>query len=411
MYIKNFLLFELLIRNNENLIELKNKKIFEYSKAKKDYLQLKTNQRKLIEYYKANTYLITFESIDNITFEIIENSINLSILNDYLKDIQNNSIIPLKEIERNYLKSYKEYLKANRKQRKQRKKTNNKFKANVNMYNLLDIILNNQNNNENIKNKSIIESIKNNINHYTTIKLNSESIELLNLKFVYYKNNYNLIYNDSNKVLLSIKNIEYNNSIYRVLIYSILLNDNFYTFMTFNSNYDFKFKLFIFDLLNLNYNDYLKKSNNIFSENEKQLLKDIENSKYFYIDNKERLEYFKKQIKENIENIENRKEKKAIIERKLNNNIKYFKQIKQSNNKNKENFIERQNTYKDIIESHNKSIEFSLNSIEYFEKQIDNIIKDIENFESNDINKYQTYFIDYENFEYSFKERKLLNLL
>ena len=271
----------------------------------------------------------------------------------------------------------------------------------INFENILRVILENKNNVfTNKSNKKFIENIKENSNKFYCLKLNKESLDLLNLNYVFFESHYKFIYNGTNKILLSIKNIplnQYSNESYKVLILSIMLNDSFNTFIIFNKKYDYKFKLKIFDLLSLDYLQILKRKNTNITNKERELLKSIENSKYYYIDNNERLENFERQIKENNKKIES-------LKRKINNNKKHNEYLKKIN-KNKElnESLERLDKYLNIYY-------YLSNNNNYLFNQIDKILNNIELFESNNINKYKTYFIDYENFYYTFKERKILNL-
>lgn len=118
-------------------------------------------------------------------------------------------------------------------------------KNTINFENILKILQSNKNNKINkninleIKNKDII-----------TVELNQQSIDLLNLNFVYYKNNYDLIYGEY-KVLLTLKRIEINEKKYPLIVYSILEYDGINTFIIFSKFEDKDFILFLNNIVTL----------------------------------------------------------------------------------------------------------------------------------------------------------------
>lgn len=118
-------------------------------------------------------------------------------------------------------------------------------KNTINFENILKVLSSNKNNkinrhiNLDIKNKDII-----------TIELNKQSIDLLNLNFVYYKNNYDLTY-DKNLVLLTLKRIEINDKKHSLIVYSILHQDDIKTFIIFSKFADKEFILFLNNIVTL----------------------------------------------------------------------------------------------------------------------------------------------------------------
>lgn len=118
-------------------------------------------------------------------------------------------------------------------------------KNTINFENILKVLSSNKNNkinrhiNLDVKNKDII-----------TIELNKQSIDLLNLNFVYYKNNYDLTY-DKNLVLLTLKRIEINDKKHSLIVYSILHQDDIKTFIIFSKFADKEFILFLNNIVTL----------------------------------------------------------------------------------------------------------------------------------------------------------------
>lgn len=118
-------------------------------------------------------------------------------------------------------------------------------KNTINFENILKVLSSNKNNKLNrnikldVKNKDVI-----------TIELNKQAIDLLNLNFIYFKNNYDLSY-DKYKVLLTMKRIEINDKKYPLIVYSILNYDDINTFIIFSKYEDKEFLLFLNDIVTL----------------------------------------------------------------------------------------------------------------------------------------------------------------
>lgn len=157
-------------------------------------------------------------------------------------------------------------------------------KNTINYENILKVLSSNKNNKIN---KDIKLDVKN--QNVITIELNKQSIDLLNLNFVYYKNNYDLIY-DQNKVLLTIKRIEINNKKYPLIVYSILNQDDINTFIIFSKYADKEFLFFLDNIITLKeFNN--KVEYNIPNNNNKKL---YDKSKRLRNHNKLRYKFNKK---------------------------------------------------------------------------------------------------------------------
>lgn len=118
-------------------------------------------------------------------------------------------------------------------------------KNTINYEKILKVLSSNKNNN-------IPKSIDLNVSNrdVITIEVNKQSIDLLNIGFVYYKNNYNLIY-DTNMVLLTTKYYKIDGKRHSLVVYSILKQDGFSTFIIFSKYAQKEFLFFINDIVTL----------------------------------------------------------------------------------------------------------------------------------------------------------------
>lgn len=104
-----------------------------------------------------------------------------------------------------------------------------------------------------------------------SIELNKNAIDLLNVNYMYFKNNYTLNYGHW-KVCLTYKHI--NNDM--VLFYGILSVDGIRVFMIFKEDINIKFKQFLYNCLKLNI-----KTNKVFKYTNKKYNKEQNNKQYF----------------------------------------------------------------------------------------------------------------------------------
>lgn len=224
-------------------------------------------------------------------------------------------------------------------------------KNTINFENILKVLSSNKNNKLNrnikldVKNKDVI-----------TIELNKQAIDLLNLNFIYFKNNYDLSY-DKYKVLLTIKRIEINNKKYPLIVYSILNYDDINTFIIFSKYEDKEFLLFLNDIVTLKeFNN--KVEYNIPHNNNKKLY-----GKSRKLKNNNKLRYkFNKQYK-----YLNSKEQKFL--NRHSNKVIY----KIENNR----FWDMDYTYLEWLDLKYKELE----SLDYCSEEYDEVLYDIKELE------------------------------
>lgn len=182
-------------------------------------------------------------------------------------------------------------------------------KNTINYENILKVLSSNKNNNID---EDINLEIKN--NDVITIELNKQSIELLNLGFVYYKNNYDLVY-DKNMVLLVLKNFNISGKVHQLVVYSVLEQDGIRTFIIFSKYASIDFHKFLHNILTLEnggkrieYNIKGNNNKNLYGKSKKlrnnNKLRHQFNKQYDYLSKKE-MSLLDKHSNKVIDKIEN----------------------------------------------------------------------------------------------------------
>ena len=126
-----------------------------------------------------------------------------------------------------------------------------------------------------IKKAFLMLDLFENSNHYTYTRCNDELIELINSKFLYFKNNYKLrlgVY----PVYFNKKIIPFNYFKVECFIISVILHDNINTFLIFKKDAPLEFKRWLYNILNLEYITILNKKNfKHISSDEERLIKSL----------------------------------------------------------------------------------------------------------------------------------------
>ena len=132
-----------------------------------------------------------------------------------------------------------------------------------------------ENKNFSIKKAFLMLDLFENSNHYTYTRCNDELIELINSKFLYFKNNYKLrlgVY----PVYFNKKIIPFNYFKVECFIISVILHDNINTFLIFKKDAPLEFKRWLYNILNLEYITILNKKNfKHISSDEERLIKSL----------------------------------------------------------------------------------------------------------------------------------------
>ena len=125
----------------------------------------------------------------------------------------------------------------------------------------------------------LYEKLDNSNYDYVYTKCNSELIEFLNIKFLYFKKNHNLKY-DKYSVYFDKHIINFESFKIESYILSIVLNDNINTYLVFEKNsVPLIFKQIIYNLIHMNYLDILSKNNfNHISKSESELISKLDYS-------------------------------------------------------------------------------------------------------------------------------------
>lgn len=247
----------------------------------------------------------------------------------------------------------------------------------------------------------------NNKNDYHVVKLNSKSLELLNLKFASFKNEYEYEYNGVNKVLLKNVNIKFKGSKYSCLLLGVLLMDTFNTFLIFR-DYNVFFKLYIYDTLS-NSKKALRDEFIELTEEEEHVLQCLNSNNRVFYSTEERIQFFKSQIDIYTDKLTEAQIRFKNTEKRLNNNIKHCKVLERKN-KSTEAFLERQKEYKKFLGIFESQINVFYDKVYYYNKRLKEEEDQEDAFKSSN-NYSDTVFEDYECFKYSFKELKHLSLL
>lgn len=265
-----------------------------------------------------------------------------------------------------------------------------------------------ENKNFSIKKAFLMLDLFENSNHYTYTRCNDELIELINSKFLYFKNNYELrlgVY----PVYFNKKIIPFNYFKVECFIISVILHDNINTFLIFKKNAPLEFKRWLYNILNLEYITILNKKNfkHISSDEERFIkslnpyaligIKDISlkslddektnDLKDIIIHLEKKLKKVDKRFKELIR-VPIRKRKKPLSSSDLYPLVSKLKQNRKAHNTLKKELD-------GLYESFYKDLRYES---EYEKSYFKNLL-----FQNKDD------FIDYENFKYSLKELKLLD--
>ena len=283
----------------------------------------------------------------------------------------------------------------------------------LNQYTKIDLDLSNFDSEKAYTILAFYEKLDNSDYDYVYVKCNSELMEFLNIKFLYFKKNHNLKY-DKYSVYFDKHIINFDSFKIESYILSIVLNDYINTYLVFEKNsVPLIFKKIIYDLSQMNYLDILNKNSNHISKSESELIS--------------KLDYSILGIKDinlnslNSLNSNNKKESiKDIIfyyESKLNDLDNRFKRlikipIKRKNrpfsnfelNSLKTKLKNNRKEYKRILKELDSLYDSLYNYINYESKY------ESEYFENLLMSKKDS-IIDYDNFNYSYKELESLNLI
>lgn len=116
------------------------------------------------------------------------------------------------------------------------------------------------NKNFNMKKAFLMLDLFEKSSYYTYTRCTDELIELMNSKFLYFKNNHTLklgVY----PTYFGKKTLHFNNFKVECFIISVVIHDNINTFLIFKKNAPLMFKKWLFDMLHLDYISILNKNN------------------------------------------------------------------------------------------------------------------------------------------------------
>ena len=280
----------------------------------------------------------------------------------------------------------------------------------LNQYTKIELDLSNFDSEKAYKILEFYEKLDNSNYDYVYTKCNSELIEFLDIRFLYFKKNHNLKY-DKYSVYFDEHIINFESFKIESYILSIVLNDNINTYLIFEKDsVPLIFKQIIYNLIHMNYLDILNKNKfNHISKSESELISKLD---YSIIGIKDiNLNSLNSKKKNNLNDII------FYYESKLNKLDLRFKQlikipIKRKNkpfanfelNSLKTKLKKNRNEYKRILkeldglyESFYKDLRYES---EYESEYFNNLLMNKKDF-----------IIDYDNFNYSYKELESLNLL